>query len=215
MRCLQVSPDKNIARRAGEVRSVKIELNPQRASALGDQYETTTASVLLAVWQTLLWRLTQRPIVVGNVCEGRSYELLNDAFGLFARALPVQAPFTDGLSFAEVIAQITAQEREAAEWQDYFEFDQTTDGKAHFTFGYEHIELLAAQNARGAQISILHLSSSIERFSLKLLSISRPAKIELAFEYDAAEFSEASIRQIAGQFETLLDVALTNPESFG
>ena len=200
----------------GEVRSVKVPVSAKitaQVAALADKFGTTSGNVLLAAWQTLLWRLARRPIVVGNVRDGRSYELLNDAFGLFARALPAQCAFADGLSFAEVVAQIIAFERESSEWQDYFEFDQTADGAPnHFTFSYEYTELPAAQNQRGLRISIISQRCDIERFRLKLSSIVKERNLELEFEYDDAAFSEANVRHLAGQFQTLLSVALANPE---
>ena len=199
--------------RCGEANSVNASLSAETVAqieAVATRFETTSANVLLAAWQALLWRLTRRLIVIGNVCHGRSYDLLNDAFGLFARALPSYCRFEDGLSFAEVIAQITAGEREATEWQDYFELGQTTDGAAsHFTFGYEYAELPAAQTARGVQISVFHRHSGIERFRLKLSNISNR---ELEFEYDEAAFSEVTVSHIAEQFQTLLIAILADPD---
>jgi hypothetical protein len=197
----------------GETKSVKVFSSAETATqieALAKKFQTTSGNVLLAAWQTLLWRLTRRPIIVGNVCDGRSYELLDDAFGLFARALPSQCRFEDGLSFAEVITQITAGEREATEWQDYFELGQTADGAAnYFTFGYEYAELPPAQTARNVQVSVFRQHSVIERFRLQLTSTSNS---ELEFEYDEAAFSEVTVSHIAKQFQTLLVAALTNPE---
>ncbi|HEX5886711.1 MAG TPA: condensation domain-containing protein, partial [Pyrinomonadaceae bacterium] len=98
----------------GELQSVILILPPEyttRATALAKKYATTRATVLLSAWQTLLWRLTQRAIVVGNVCDGRPYEQLHDAFGLFARVLPVCCQFTNGLRFGEVIQQIDSFQR--------------------------------------------------------------------------------------------------------
>lgn len=202
-------------RTRGEVRSVTVALSSETAAQVAltaEKFEVTSSNVLLAIWQTLLWRLTRRSIVVGNLSNGRSYELLNDAFGLFARALPAHCRFEDSLSFAEVVAQITRLEREATEWQDYFEFNQADGSAGHFTFGYEHTELPDARNERGVQFSIFRRHCATEPFRLKLSTVSQGTKLELEFEYDDAAFSEANVRHLAGQFQTLLTVALANPE---
>src|SRR6478672_4113283 len=71
---------------SGEQRSTPISLPGNfatRITKLADQFETTSATVLLAAWQTLLWRLTRQSIVIGNVSDGRSYDLLEDVCGLF------------------------------------------------------------------------------------------------------------------------------------
>ncbi|HEY0367193.1 MAG TPA: condensation domain-containing protein, partial [Pyrinomonadaceae bacterium] len=199
--------------RRSAMQSLKMSLPSEMAAhiaAFAERYDATRVNVLLAVWQTLLWRLTRRPIIVGNVCEGRSYELLSAAFGLFARALPVHCRFEDGLSFAEVVAHIATLQHEATEWQDYFELGQAADGTSnYFTFGYEYTELPAARNERGVQFSIFHQHCGVERFRLKLSSISNE---ELEFEYDDTAFIETHVRHLAGQFQTLLAAALANPE---
>lgn len=203
--------------RSRELRTVKLILTTEhtvRAAALAKKYETTSATVLLSAWQTLLWRLTQESIVIGNVSEGRPYEQLHDAFGLFARVLPVCCQFTDGLRFGEVIAHIDGFQREAEEWQDYFDLDQAAEGAAkYFSFGYEYTELPAARREGGLEISVYRQYCYTERFDLKLTcAVSGPA-LELELLYDSALFPEDDVRRLAGQFQTLLDAALANPEA--
>lgn len=63
----------------------------QSVERLAAQCEATTDTVLLSCWQTLLWRLIgQSEMVVGYVADGRKYEELRDAAGLFAKAVPVR-----------------------------------------------------------------------------------------------------------------------------
>ena len=64
-----------------ELQSTTLSLSPElatRIAALATKHDTRSATVLLAAWQTLLWRLTQQSVAIGNVTEGRSYELLHD-----------------------------------------------------------------------------------------------------------------------------------------
>jgi len=175
---------------------------------------TTSATVLLAAWQTLLWRLTQQPIAIGNVCEGRPYDLLHDAFGLFARVLPVCCQFTDTMRFDEVVTQIDRFQRESEEWQDYFDLDQATQSTLkYFPFGYEYAELPAPQHARGLKISVSDAHCDIEPFDLKLSCVVKGPALEVQFEYDSALFGDDYVRRLAAQFQTLLNAALANPET--
>jgi amino acid adenylation domain-containing protein len=197
--------------------SVRVSLSPQyanRITALAEKCESTTATVLLAAWQTLLWRLTEQSIVIGNVCDGRSYELLHDAFGLFARVLPLCCQFTDGLRFDEVIAQIDKFQRESEEWQDYFDLDQSTEGPLkHFAFGYEYADLPVARQVAGLQVSVSDQHCDSEPFALKLLCVSKADGVGLTFDYTSDAFDEAYVRHLAEQFQTLLTAALDNPET--
>jgi amino acid adenylation domain-containing protein len=218
-----VLPGRHTRRRArseipGELKSVKLMLTPEytaHAAALAKKYETTSATVLLSAWQTLLWRVTQESVVVGNVSDGRPYELLHDAFGLFARVLPVCCQLTDGLRFGEVIAQIDSFQHETEEWQDYFDLDQAAEGALkYFSFGYEYAELpLTRREEGGLQISVSRQYCYTERFDLKLTCAVMGAALELEFQYDSGLFREDDVRRLAGQFQTLLDVALADPEA--
>ena len=197
----------------GELHSFRFSLSPEQQSrviAVANKYSTTSATVLLAAWQTLLWRLTERSIVIGNINEGRSYELLHDAFGLFARVLPVCCQLTTDLRFNEVVAQIDGFQREADEWQDYFDLEQMPAAPNYFSFGFEYAELPPTQTKDKLQVSIYRQRCYLEPFDLKLSVLSSGG---LSLDYDNAAFDHDYIQHLAEQFETLLEAALANPES--
>ena len=68
-------------------------INPELTAnirTLVGKYDASTAVFFLACWQILLWRLTgQSDFVVGLACDGRTYEGLQEAVGLFGKTLPV------------------------------------------------------------------------------------------------------------------------------
>lgn len=200
-----------------ELESLKLHLTPDytaRITSLATTHETTSATVLLAAWQTLLWRLAKHSIVIGSVTEGRSYELLQDGFGLFARVLPVSCQFTDDLRFSEVVSAIDRFQHESEEWQDYFSLEDAANGALkYFPFGYEYAEAAAAKQTGGLCISVYRQTSALEAFDLKLTTTINADGIDGAFEYNSAVFDEAHVRLIAEQFQTLLESALTNSES--
>ena len=175
----------------------------------------TNGNVLLAAWQTLLWRLTGlKSMVVGNVTDGRSYELLHDAFGLLARTLPVCCEFTDGLRFEEVVAQVEKLQRESEEWQDYFGWDWSTEEPLnHFALGFEFVELPDLRQTSELKVSIWDWHCNSDHFDLKLSGVGNGSEIELRFEYDTEAFDQAFVNHLAEQFQTLLDAALANPET--
>ena len=213
-----VLPGQRRSSAPGELHSVILMLPPEyttRAAALAKTYATTRATVLLSAWQTLLWRLTQRAIVIGNVCEGRPYEQLHDAFGLFARVLAVCCQFTNGLRFGEVIQQIDGFQRETEEWQDYFDWDHVLDQDAskYFSFGYEYADLSIPWHEGGLQFSVYRQHCYSEQFDLKLSCAVEGPALELEFRYNNALFREDDVRRLARQFQTLLDAALADPES--
>src|SRR5262249_45595486 len=98
------------------VSSVFLSGNISRLAQTHEGTGPISANLLLAVWQTLLRRLTGQPIVIGNVSDGRSYELLQDAFGLLARVLPACPQPTENLRFSEVVTQLDNFQHESEEW---------------------------------------------------------------------------------------------------
>src|SRR6185503_20546328 len=76
----------------------------RQIEALVETYETTVAVFLLSCWRVLLWRLTeQSEIVIGTCFDGRNYQGLESAFGLFARYLPIPSAIEADLSFSQLL----------------------------------------------------------------------------------------------------------------
>src|SRR5919205_1373203 len=66
------------------------------------KYETTASVFLLSCWQVLLWRLTEQShFVVGTSFNGRNYQGLESALGLFAKYLPITALMDETLPFSQ------------------------------------------------------------------------------------------------------------------
>lgn len=196
---------------------MKLNLTPEstlRIATLATKHETTTGTVLLALWHTLLWRWTQESVVIGSLGEGRSYELLKDGFGLFARVLPVCCQLTDDLRFSEVISEIDRFQHESEEWQDYFSLDEAAENRlSYFPYGFEYMQIPATRETQGLRISVERQESFVEPFDLKLNAILNGDSIEARFEYNNALFDETYVEHLAGQFQTLLAAALANPET--
>lgn len=125
---------------SGETRKrIRSSLNPDVAIHL-DRVAAECAvpieTVLLACWFVLIWRLTtQETISVNCVFDGRQYEELQDAIGVFARALPLSSQFDEQQTFAEFAQQLEQRRREVIEWQEYFEGEADTAA-----VGYEYVE---------------------------------------------------------------------------
>ncbi|HVR99612.1 MAG TPA: condensation domain-containing protein, partial [Thermoanaerobaculia bacterium] len=109
----------------------------RQTEALAERLAAPLPVLLLAVWQTLLWRLTgAADFVVGCEVENRGHELLRDALGLFAKWLPVRARLQPDLPFAAGVRQTLEGWDEAVEWQDGFSPGETDA----FAFGYSFEE---------------------------------------------------------------------------
>jgi len=80
-----------------------------------------SAEVLLAAWQTLLWRLTgQAEFSTEVFFEGREYEELRSAVGLIGKHIPVTARFQTDSRFRDIVGQAREALAAGAKWLDAF-----------------------------------------------------------------------------------------------
>jgi amino acid adenylation domain-containing protein len=183
-------------------------------------YDATVSVFLLACWQSLLRRLTgQTDFVVGMACDGRTYEGLREAVGLFAKYLPLYSHLEESVRFSELLAQVNEASQDSLEWQEYFSWEQLAalngDGKAppFCAAGFEFEEEPAKHSAVGVTFSIQKQHACFDRFKVKLSCAQRADLLITKFHYDSNLFRAQDIERLAGQFQTLLESVTGNPEA--
>ena len=197
---------------------VRLAVSPERTAkieGLAQNHHTSASVVLLACWQTLVWRLTGQPdIVIGTACDRREYEELQEVLGLVATWLPIKNSFVPDLRFSEVIERTKKTLFDAEEWQDYFVPELIeNDNPLAFPIGFEFEQLPKKRFAAGVSFSLYRHSSYIEPFKVKLTCTRHNDSLDVAFHYDVNYFSEDAIQRLARQFQTLLTSATENPNT--
>jgi amino acid adenylation domain-containing protein len=188
---------------------------------LAERQGVSTEVFLLACWQTLLWRLTaQSSFAIGCAHDGRRHEVLQSAFGLFARWLPIGCRFEANLRFSEVLSQLAAAKRAADEWQEYFVWDDARASEASaedrppfFPLGFEFEERSSPHLAGGLSFSIHKQNSCLERFHLKLHCHRIGDLLSAEFHYDPERFHREDVERLAGRFYALLSCAVERVEA--
>jgi amino acid adenylation domain-containing protein len=176
--------------------------------------------LLLACWQVLLWRLTGQPdIVVGAIWDGRKYEELLGALGLFAKCLPIPCHFERNFHFRHICEQLHTAVREAYVWQDYFTWEQyhaSVDDAArspYFPISFAFEERPGKLYAADASLLIYKQYSCINRFHIHLSCIRVNDSLTAEFHYHPEHFQREHVEGIARQFATLVKSALPNLEA--
>lgn len=192
----------------------------QEIKNLAEKYNASVWVFLLACWQVLLMRLTgQSEIVIGTATNGRNYEELGTALGLFAKYLPLHTHLTSINSFSEVLQQTQECFQEISEWQDSFNWEQIKQTNKDITeslpFCFEFESQTDKYIASPANIcfSIYKQYTCIDRFKIKCSCLEINDYLNVEFHYDANLFSAENINRLAGEFETLLHSVLKNPLS--
>ncbi|HYN84226.1 MAG TPA: amino acid adenylation domain-containing protein, partial [Pyrinomonadaceae bacterium] len=175
-----------------------------------------TATLLMASWSALRWRLTGRaPLAVGALSEGRTFAELADACGPFARVLPVRVELDARESFRKLLARLDAARREAREWEEFFEWEQAGGGDEADGEGRPRTQpfcpfLLACEEADGPQefggvrITRLNHFACVERFKVQLRCERDGAGWRLHFDYDPALVTDDDARRLGAGLTALL-----------
>lgn len=190
----------------------------KKLKALGHEYEVSAATLFLTCWQILLWRLTdQADITIGTACDGRSYEELKGALGLFAKNLPVPCRLEKNTQFYEALQLLEEAGREARKRQDSFFWEHlvAANRKASrqlFTpFCYEYEVQPPKVEVGGVSFAIIKQYACTERFEVKLSCLSGDDFLRAEFHYDAALCAHESIARLRGEFAKLLESASAQP----
>jgi len=184
-----------------------------KVEAIASQYNTSLSTFLLACWKILLWRLIgQSEIAVGVAFDGRKYEELEPALGLFAKFLPLRGQLTENFSFAETLQQIQQEEREAYKYQEYF-FHEYLGNSSGFPFGFEFEEELEKHSASGVFFSIYKQYACCDRFKVKLSCHRQNDSLAAEFHYDPIFLADNSIRCLTEQFYALVQSVASNPQT--
>jgi amino acid adenylation domain-containing protein/non-ribosomal peptide synthase protein (TIGR01720 family)/FkbM family methyltransferase len=174
---------------------------------------TSPTAVLLAAWQTLLWRFTgQAEVVVGVAHECRKYEGLNEALGLFARYIPIYSDLDPRASFAQIVKQCEAAMREVYPWQDYFTLPATAAGQRAFAFAFEYSTDLPTLNAASVRFSVLDEQVYTEPFKLKLNCRDSGSEFVLEVQYDAEKIERAEAERLGRGYVQLVHSAIRETE---
>ena len=211
------------ARAAFEPRLVTSPINPELTAKIGKlvaKYDASASAFFLACWQILLWRLTgESDFVVGLACDGRTYEGLQEALGLFAKTLPVHCRLEEQLRFSEVLERTDESAREAVEWQEYFSFEQLPrldaeiEPRGFFPVAFEFQDAEANYTEGDTIFSIQKQYSCFDRFKLKLSCVQRGELLVAELHYDSSFLCSEDVDRLAQEFRTLLESVCANPES--
>jgi amino acid adenylation domain-containing protein/non-ribosomal peptide synthase protein (TIGR01720 family) len=179
-------------------------------------------AALLACWQTLLWRLSgQTFVLVGVECDGRKYDELQDALGLFAKTVPVAHDFARAVSevsFAALASETEEALRDASAWQEYFTYEKTfgegdAGEQSFLPVGFCFAERPARAEAHGVGFQVERQSSCADLHKLKLCCLLTPRALEAEFQYDPARLSPETVALVARCFARIVESAVENPDT--
>ena len=191
-----------------------------RVAAVAGAHGVGTPVLLLACWQTLLWRLHgESDAVVCAAFDGRMFGELEEALGLFVKYLPVASRLEADLPFTEALRRADESMRDVSKWQECFSWEQAglsleDAPKSLFCpFSFDFDVRPAKFTSAGIVFSVERLRACVERFKAKLSCVQGDEGLSFELHYDASLYEENDVRRLAGQYQRLLESVVANPQS--
>ena len=208
-----------------------------RLNALAHDYDATLYATLLAAFETLLYRYTgQESFAVGSPSSGRNSAALTDMVGYFVNPLVMRADFSGDPSFVELLARVRRTVLDALAHQAFPfallvqrlqpERDPSRTPLFETMFVYQPSQLLKGEalasfaagqaglrvKAGELLLESLALRQRTALFDLLVSATEVGETLLCSIEYSTDLFDEASIRRMAGHFQTILESILENPQ---
>jgi amino acid adenylation domain-containing protein len=190
--------------------------------ALSRREEVTLFMLLLAAFKVLLQRYTgQDDIVVGSPIAGRSRAETEGLIGFFVNTLVLRTDLSGDPSFRELLRRVRDVALGAYAHPDVPFEKLMVDLGLKRTLNRNTLfqVLFALQNfpreslrLPGLALHPVEIRNHTAKFDLSLYMMEDGEKLRASFEYRTDLFDEATIKRMAGHFETLLEGIVADSE---
>jgi amino acid adenylation domain-containing protein len=190
--------------------------------ALSRRDGATLFMTLLAAFKILLHRYTsQDDLVVGTPIANRNRLEIEGLIGFFVNTLVLRTDLAGNPSFRELLRQVREVCLGAYARQDlpferlveelHLERDLSRNPLFQVMFVLENISLRAAEMP-GLTLSAIEADSETALFDLTLQVMDTKQGLTAAFVYNTDLFEAATIARMLGNFQTLLEAVVADPE---
>jgi aspartate racemase len=188
---------------------------------LSRRQQATLYMVMLAAFQTLLHRYSgQETIVVGSPIAGRTYKETEDLIGFFVNTLVLKTDLSGNPTFNELTARVRSTALGAYEHQDvpFEKLVEELNPDRSPSYSPLFQVALAFQNVpnpvfklAGLQLIPLEVEGRVSKFDLTLFLTEHAGTLEATMEYNVDLFDKATIEQMLGHYQKLLESIVANP----
>jgi amino acid adenylation domain-containing protein/thioester reductase-like protein len=212
----------------------------EKLRGLAKMENATTFSVLLSVFQTLLYRYSgQTDILIGTPMACRTSTEVESIVGYFINPTVIRCKFDDAkISFGSLVDRTQSTAISALQHQDYpfpmlverLKIPRDTSRSPIFQVmfvyqkspkqdGDDLVSLILGQEGTrttlGSKLDVeaLHVSQENGQFELVLVANESNGKLSCSFQYNTDLFNEETIRRMSDHFILLASSAVANPSA--
>lgn len=198
-------------------RVYSVEIDEEQAAnahAFATHHGLPLATLFFSCWQIVLQRLIDddADLVVGVACDGRDYEELTDALGLYTRFVPIGLSFGMQWTFEQVLAATKQSLQAATSMQSYFTWS-SGDKEKYFPLAFEYQNWPAYIPSSEIVLSLHQHMCCTEPFILKLHVLQVAEQLQMTVQYDPRYIRDEHAARLSRTFLTLLANALERPQT--
>lgn len=188
-------------------------------TSLGQREKASLFMVLVAIWQTLLFRATRSAdILTGTAIANRNHPQLENVIGTFINAMALRTDFSGASDFMEILRRVRRTALDAYANQDVpfaSVMEAVSDGTRHPVFRNSlilHNMPLPPKQFGGLTLTDDEIGNDTSKMDMLLYFIEREGQLEGQLEYDTELFDAATAEQLAADFQTMVRQVIENPE---
>jgi amino acid adenylation domain-containing protein len=202
---------------------------------LARQARTTPFVVLLAAFQAFLFKLTRvDDMIVGTSTFARSKPEFMRVAGDFINSVPIRSRLAPGMTFRELVTQLSVTVIEAIEAQEFplslmvqrLQPERTAGGSPLFNTFFSFLrfqqfksfallygsETDDPQDIGGLSMTPLPIDQGAGQFDLSVQMVEIAGRLRGAFHYRTELFGEATVRRFVDEYLEMLNRVSNHPE---
>src|SRR5215217_3411881 len=194
-----------------------------RLAELSKREGATLFMTLLAAFQTLLWRYSnQEDIVVGSPIAGRNRVEIEELIGFFINTLVLRANLSGNPTFRALLDQVKETAVGAYAHQDLpfeklveeLQPQRDLNRNPLFQVMFQFQNTAPPQpNLNGLSTTRVKIPTETAKFDLLLLVREQDDALLCVMEYNSDLFDGETIERMLGNYATLLESIVTNPDT--
>jgi amino acid adenylation domain-containing protein len=195
----------------------------QQIKTLVRREEVTMFMLLMAAFQTLLYRYSGQPdIAVGTFIANRKFAETEGLIGLFANTLVMRTDLSGNPTFRDLLGRVRQVALDALAHQDvpFEKLVEELQPKRDLSYSPLFQVAFMLQNAARPELSLSGLTieplmsdSGTAKFDLTMTMAEEvEGRLTGAIEYNTDLFNASTIARMLGHFQTLLEAAVADPQ---
>lgn len=181
---------------------------------LAQDLGTTLEKLLAAAWMTVLSRLTGAPeISLGIAMDGRKYDELRDAVGIFARNVPITTSLDKTATMTDLLSQLAEPLRLAYEWQEFYQWQSDAQQTGAFPFQFSYHTELPAGNFGPLTILSQEARDCIEPEVLALRCLRSESHLTFQLDFNKHVLNSDQVSAIAAHLHTFMQALQAEPQA--